>query len=178
MRRPSGVTMRSMAPSTAMLLVKATLVRSRRPARSIQISSKRLTITSVTLSSLSSTSSGPRPMASSSSCWLRSARSSSAGRSRVSRMISAISARMLERSSSSFMFAVSTRRLSSCCSSVRCRVRRHCSSGSSCSAGTASRERVSSASWPSARGARIALSSDTTSVWPPMMISSPPLNGP
>ena len=184
-RRPSGVTMRSIAPLTARSLVKDTSVRSRRPRRSIQISSKRLTITSVTESSCSSTSSGPRPIASSSSCWLSSVRSMVSGRLGVSRMISAISARTLERSSSSFILMVSMRRASSCSSSWRCSRRRHCSRGSSWRGWLRAGRGCSSAggapgsgAWDSSRGPASFSSSSTMMECPPTTTSSPPRQGP
>jgi len=80
MRRPSDVTMRSIAPSTARSLVKVALDSSSRPPRSTQISSKRLTMISVTLSSAIIGSSGPRPTASSSTSCVNNSVSMPSGR--------------------------------------------------------------------------------------------------
>ncbi len=111
-RRPSGVTIRSIAPITARSLVKLAPVSSSLPLRSTQISLAALTITSLTVGSRSSASSGPNPTASSSTNCDSSVTSTIFGISFCSVTMSRIKARTLERTSSSAILLMSIRWLS------------------------------------------------------------------
>ena len=112
MRRPSGATMRSMTPSTARSLVKVVGCGAMRPPRSTKIWSKRLTMISLTASSASRVSSGPRPIASSRTSRHSRSRSSPGGSEASAAMISHTSAVVSLRSSSSDMRLRSRRRRS------------------------------------------------------------------
>jgi hypothetical protein len=79
MRRPSGVTMRSITARTASSSVKRSGERSSTPPRSTKIVSGSTTMISLTRSSASRRSSGPRPSASSHSSPRSASRASPAG---------------------------------------------------------------------------------------------------
>ncbi|MNM80134.1 hypothetical protein D3C81_920850 [compost metagenome] len=139
MRRPSGVTMRSMADNTARSLVKLTVDCSMRPARSMKIWSWALTMISVTLLSSSRSSSGPRPMASSSTSLANRRRLMVLGRSLNSFSITpSISLIVVERRMSSDMPRTSTRRRSICLTSAACTRARHTVASTASSSGFAS----------------------------------------
>ena len=121
MRRPSGETMRSIAATTAASFENEMSERSRRPSRSMNTSLWRFTMISVTCSSASRDSSGPRPTTSLSTTSRRASRCSRIDSKALSVSISSsISFCTVERSSASAMRATFTRRRSIAAISMRC----------------------------------------------------------